>query len=62
MDNNKAFELINELAQLSSDELQMVIACAKFQAYLKANVGEKIDLTTVSQFASLVGALVKAVD
>lgn len=62
MDSNKMFELMNELSKLSEDELSLVLACAKFQKYLQSNIGEKIDLTTVSEFASLVGSLIKAVD
>lgn len=61
MDNSKLFELINEIAQLKDDELELVIACAKFQKYLKDNLGEKIDLNTVTEFASLVSALGKTV-
>jgi len=62
MQREKVFEVLNELVKLDEDEIKLVLALAEFQKYLQANIGEKIDLTTVSVFAKLVGQIADALE
>jgi len=56
------FEAINVLATIDDDEREVVMALAEFQKYLSDNMGEKINLSTVAEFAQLVGSIVDAID
>lgn len=62
MTKNELIQLIDGISKLDKDQLDVVVACAKFQKHLRDRLGEKIDLSTIAAFASLVAALIDSTD
>ncbi len=62
MTKNELIQLIDGISKLDKDQQDVVMACAKFQKYLRDNLGDKIDLSTIAAFASLVGALIDSTE
>ena len=54
-------DMVNVLAEMSEKEINMVLAFAKFNAYLTENLGQAINHATMTNYSGMVNDILKTI-